>query len=441
MTLGVRPTCEAVADRMSSSSPSPLTARDRRVSELIHSWPARVLRRFWKLGIAAVGGLLVGLAIPLLLSMCGAIRTTKPFMLDTQVVAASGPAFDSALYQTVGARMAAGHEIQVLDNGAVFDTLVNEIGHARRSIHIVMYIWEAGKASDRVSAALIARAKAGVACRILVDALGSSKFDDTVQPALVQAGCEVRTFRPMPGADVIARNHRKIAVLDGTVAITGGFGVRDNWLGDGVTDEAWRDTNVRFVGPAVHEAQQAFAENWQEAGGALIPADAFPEVQATGSVRAAFVPSSGSSVVTHAERLTQLVIAAAKRRLWIVNAYFVPSPAILELIKHKALSGVDVRILVPGYKSDSKPALAAQHALYGGLHASGVRVWEYAPSMIHSKTMLADDKLVVIGSINLDPLSLNKLEEAALVIDDAAVAGQLAKSFDADCNHAAERSN
>ncbi|MEO6418020.1 MAG: phospholipase D-like domain-containing protein [Polyangiaceae bacterium] len=200
-------------------------------------------------------------------------------------------------------------------NGTVFDGLVEEIKRAKKSIHVVLYIWEKGAASDRVSAALVERAKAGVRCAILVDDLGSPDFEKTVGPSLVQAGCEVRIFRPMPSTDKLARNHRKIVIVDGVTTFTGGVGIRDSWLGDGVQGEGWRDSNVRFSGPAASEAQQAFAENWQEAGGALLPADDFPAPVMTGEASAAFISSTNSSVVTRAERLTQLLIASAKKRL------------------------------------------------------------------------------------------------------------------------------
>lgn len=393
----------------------------------------------WKLAVALLVGVGLGLALPFGLRMFNANRDVETFALRGEVPVA-GPGFDLALRQSVGLAPVGGHAIALLDDGAVFDAVVADLGRARRSMHVSMYIWESGVASARVTAALIARARAGVACRIVVDAFGSPDFAATIQPGLVRAGCEVHDFRPLPGVDPLARNHRKLVVVDGEVAITGGFGVRDSWLGDGVeTGGRWRDANVRIAGPAVRDAQQAFAEHWQEAGGALLPADAFPAIAEAGSVRAAFVASTGAPVVTRAERLTQLAIASARRRLWIANAYFVPSPAILALIEQRAAAGVDVRLLVPGALSDSKPALARQHTHYPRLRKAGVRIWEYAPSMMHAKTMVTDDQLSVIGSINLDPLSLNKLDEAALVVDDRGIADQLARRFTADCERAREQ--
>lgn len=348
------------------------------------------------------------------------------------VIPPSGDALALALFQSLGVRMRRGHQVAWLNNGTVFDTLIEAIGRARTSVHIVLYIWHKGAASDRVIAALLDRAKQGVACRILIDAFGSSDFEKNIAPPLSEAGCEVRIFRPLPGKDKLARNHRKIVIVDGKLAITGGFGVRDDWLGDGVHDDGWRDSNVRFSGPAVAEAQQAFAENWQEAGGELLPDGAFPALEELGGAPAAFVAST-ASVVTRAERLTQVMIAAARQRVWISNAYFVPSRGVVELICQKARAGIDVRILAPGTKSDSKTSFGAQHTEYHSMMKCGVRVWEYQPSMMHAKTMLVDDELVLVGSINLDPLSLTKLEEVALIAEERHLATELGQAFVADC--------
>lgn len=354
-----------------------------------------------------------------------------------EVALAATPDLGNVLYQALAIELRPGHTIEVVKNGAVFERIVAEAAKAKHSIDIVMYIWETGVASLTVTTALAARAH-GVACRIVVDALGSPAFDRDVKPALVAAGCETRTFRPLPGIDPIARDHRKIFVFDNRVAIIGGLGVRDDWMGDGLHGMGWRDTGAVFSGPAVREAHQAFAENWQEAGGPLLPSDELDVPPATGPVTAAWISSTSSTVVTRAERLTQIVIAQAQHRLWITNAYLAPSPAILDLLERKAASGVDVRLLVPGDKSDVPAALRTGRELYPRLRKAGVRIWEYLPVMIHAKTMLADDDLTVIGSINLDPLSLNKLDEDALLAVDRATAATLANAFIEDCTHAKE---
>jgi cardiolipin synthase A/B len=175
--------------------------------------------------------------------------------LEMRDVPDGGEEFSVALFQNVATPMRAGHRIHVIDNGAVFDAIASDIASAQTSIHVLSYIWEAGVASDRIVAAIVPRAQAGVQCRIVVDAFGSPDFLEDVAPELEDAGCEIREFRPLLE---LARNHRKVVVVDGRVAITGGFGMRDDWLGSGREEDEWRDTAVRFEGPAVRDAQQGW---------------------------------------------------------------------------------------------------------------------------------------------------------------------------------------
>jgi cardiolipin synthase len=132
------------------------------------------------------------------------------------------------------------------------------------------------------------------------------------------------------------------------------------------------------------------------------------------------------------------MIRAAKKRLWIANAYFVPSDVILSLVKEKAGAGVDVRLLLPGKKTDSHISMGSQHVAYGPLTQEHVRVFEYEPAMMHAKTFVVDDEVSVVGSINLEPLSFSKLEESALVVQDRAFNEEMAQAFERDCKHAVE---
>lgn len=356
--------------------------------------------------------------------------------LELRDVPDHGDGFSSALFQNVGVDMRAGHDVEVIHDGAVFDALERDIASASASIHVLMYIWEDGAASERMVAAISARARAGVQCRLVIDAFGSPDFGEDVAPELEAAGCEVRTLRP--DAE-IARSHRKIVVVDGRIAFTGGFGVRDEWLGTGRAQDEWRDVAIRLRGPTVRDAQQGFAESWLEAGGALLPASALATGPAAGHARAAFVTSAGAPVFTRADRLTQLLVAAADERLWIANAYFVPSETIREALVAKAIAGVDVRVLTAGEKSDSKTSWGVQNMHYDELTDYGVRVFEYQPGMMHAKTMLVDRDLALVGTINLDPLSLRELDENAVVVDDRSTNDELARAFLADCDLAEEQ--
>jgi cardiolipin synthase len=392
--------------------------------------------------------LLIAAAL-LVFFICGGILwrrslQSNQFRLEADV-ASSGEGLSSALEQTVGAPLRDGHKVEVLENGSVFDALVDEIGKARVTVHVEMYIWTKGRASDRVIAALKQRHQ-GVRCRILLDWIGSLFRGHEVDDGLRDAGCELAIFREHEAPT--ARNHRKNAVIDGKVGFIGGFGVDDRWLGEAQDEDHWRDTNVRVEGKAVADMQEAFTEDWEEATGEVLPGPIFPKettapesvgLKEPGKALAAFVRSTASPIVTRSERLSQLYVSAAHKRLWIANAYFVPGKAVLELLAKRAAAGVDVRLLVPGRQSDSKLSFLIQQREYGDLQKAGVRIWEYKPSMMHAKTMVVDSELSLIGSVNLDPLSLGKLEEGALVVQDEATAARLARDFEADCSHSVEQ--
>ncbi|NOJ93437.1 cardiolipin synthase B [Corallococcus coralloides] len=350
---------------------------------------------------------------------------------------------DLAIEQTMGVPMEPGNGVELVQNGEVFDVIEEEIRAARSSIHIASYIWRPGIPSDRLLIALRERAP-GVQCRVIVDPLGSVNFE-LVAPVLADAGCDVRIYRPYEGAvtslDAVrirARMHRKMVIRDGEVALTGGFGIWRSWLGNGDAAETWRDTNVRVRGPVVRGMQLAFAQNWQESGGAFLPPESFPELSPAGNARALFVASTGHRFLSEASKMWLLSIAAAKHRLWIANSYFIPSEAISDMLILKAREGVDVRVLVPGRYHDVKPVFNAQRASYARLLAAGVRIYEYEISMMHSKTLVADDTLSVVGSTNLDPLALSHTDEASVMVEDPVFAEELAKSFEADLQHSAE---
>ncbi len=354
-----------------------------------------------------------------------------------------GESLSFALLQSVGLTLEPGHRVELVENGRMWEALVAEIGRAEHNIHILTFIWRAGEPSDRLIAALAERTRRGVACRVLVDPLGSVGFDEHVRRRLSDVGCDARTFRSLEigTTRTMERNHRKLAIIDGRVAFTGGFCIYKNWLGDGMRPDEWRDTNVRIEGPAVRQMQLAFSENWQEAGGALLPHDAFPlveELATDGTARAAFVASTTSPSLSDAERLILLTIAAAKKRLWISNAYFIPSTAIGDMLLEKVKQGVDVRVLAPGRVHDQPAVLAAQRSVYARLLEGGVRIYEYQPSMMHSKTLVVDDRLAVVGSTNMDPLSLKVLEEGSLLIEDPPLVAQMTRSFERDIQYALE---
>lgn len=355
----------------------------------------------------------------------------SPYRLLTPVPA-DPDGFSLALYQSVGVRLEPGHSVEFVNDGAIFDRLADELSRAKQSINLVLFIWRPSLPSSRLVPIITERARAGVACRILVDAAGSTNFEEAVGPELKKAGCEVRLARALEVGKLNHRNHRKIVVIDGTLGVTGGFGIDDDWMGSGRAKNEWRDSNAFVRGPAVTEMQQAFAENWQEVGGSLLPATDFPRAEASGPTRAGFVTSTPSPLLTKADRVIQLLIAAATKRVWITNPYFTPSPGLQELLIEKRRQGVDVRVLVAGDETDFKSVLREQRGSYPELLKGGVLIWEYQPTLIHTKTIVVDDQLAIIGSINLDRLSLTAMDEGALVMADPHLVEQLARAWEED---------
>lgn len=348
------------------------------------------------------------------------------------------------LTASTGRVLEPGHEVQLLRNGRIFEALEAEIARAQVSVHIVMYIWKPGEASDRISAALIRKRREGVPVRVVVDRYGvRGGFVRKVQPRLEAEGIEVRLFRP-PGAvsfpKTFARTHRKIVVIDGRIAFLGGWCIWDTFLGDGRSEEAWRDTNVRIRGPAVRFAQQAFLRNWTDAGGALpgLTEVPWPE-QRVGDTPTAVIHSSSTDIGgTQANALLRALLPFARERLWIATAYFSPDPQHYEPICERARAGVDVRILTPGPVHDVPPIREAGRGLYPLLLESGVRLFEYQPTMMHAKTFVVDDRLCVVGSVNLEPNSTNMLEEDAAAFDSVALTSELARDFEADLHFTRE---
>ncbi|HET7752386.1 MAG TPA: phospholipase D-like domain-containing protein [Anaeromyxobacteraceae bacterium] len=331
-----------------------------------------------------------------------------------------------ALMQVTGVRLLEGNRLTWRDNGEVFDAIEAAIRAARHSVHVDVYIWKPGQPGDRIAELVCRRAREGIAVRILVDPMGSVGFDDQLYRPLREAGCEVRYFRPPKKHpfSLTGRNHRKLVVVDGRIGVTGGFGIAPFWAGDGLSPDSWRDSNAEVEGPVVTQMQAAFAAHWLETGGSFLPAEEFERAGPAGDARAAYVTSMDVEGLSHARWVTHIALMAARHRAWIANAYFVPLPSLLGTLALLPRRGVDTRILLPGEHQDHRSVTFIQRRLYPRLARSGIDVYEYQPSMMHSKTMLVDDRLVIVGSINLDFLSMEWLEEGCLVVDDRPFAAE-----------------
>jgi cardiolipin synthase len=332
-----------------------------------------------------------------------------------------------ALMQATGASIVEGNRVAWRDDAAVFAALEDAIRAARHSVHFDVYIWKPGGAGLRLAELVCRRAREGVKMRILVDPMGSKGFDARLHGRLREAGCEVRYFRPLKKLPLAltGRNHRKLIVVDGRVGFTGGFGIATEWSDEGPSSP-WRDSNAEVEGPVVRQMQAAFAAHWLETGGFMLPAEEFERTRPAGDARCAYVTSTDVSGLSHARWVTHIALAAAQRRAWIANAYFAPPPEVLGTLCDRRMEGIDVRLLLSGPHQDHPTVTFIQRRLYPKLEKSGVTAYEYLPSMMHAKTMLIDDRLSVVGSMNLDFLSMEWLEEGCLVVDDV----PFAKAFE-----------
>jgi cardiolipin synthase A/B len=225
-------------------------------------------------------------------------------------------------------------------------------------------------------------------------------------------------------------------VVDGRVGYTGGFGIADYWLGNGRARDEWRDSNVRFEGPAVMELQAAFAAAWVEASGELLADERFfppPAFHATAGPAIAGLLFTGQTTgSTEAERFLALTIAGATRSLYIANSYFVPDDDFRDLLVQASRRGVDVRVLTASKETDIRTTWYAGRARYEELLRGGVRIYEYQPVMMHAKTIVVDGLWGTIGSMNFDNRSLAFNNESNLVVWDRQFGAQMDSTYLAD---------
>jgi len=228
------------------------------------------------------------------------------------------------------------------------------------------------------------------------------------------------------------RTHRKIVVIDGHVCYTGGINVTDE-ENESLRPDAYRDVHMRLVGDVARSLQVLFVEDWSYATGQ--PPSLPPPRHVEGGAHAVQVLSSGPDSPWEAiHRMHVAAIHAARRRVWLTTPYFVPGEAAMMALTAAALAGLDVRLLVPRM-SDSRVVTFAARSYFDDLLAAGVRVYEYGPRMLHSKTLLVDDNMVMVGTANFDHRSFRLNFEVSLAFDDPDVASELERTIEADLAH------
>ncbi|MGZ8376063.1 MAG: phospholipase D-like domain-containing protein [Gemmatirosa sp.] len=357
------------------------------------------------------------------------------------------PGFARLVELYTGASLAPGHRVELLTDGdGTYPRLWADLRAARRSITLQLYYGQPGAVADTMGLLLAAKAREGVSVHVVLDDFGVYPLPHRWDDALRTAGARVERLREMRWHTLDrlgSRSHVRAVVVDGVVGYTGGFGMADYWLGAGHAPSEWRETNVRFEGPAVVQLQAAFAIAWAEATGELLAGEPFFPPTARhealpGDVRAALAftrPTPGS---TPAERLLALSIAGAQRTLYVTNSYFLPDDDFRRLLVGAAQRGVDVRVLTASTRTDIRSVYWASHWRYEPLLRAGVRIYEYQPSMMHAKTLVADGEWSIVGSMNFDNRSLALNDEANLVVLDRRVGASLDSIFRHDLGFARE---
>jgi cardiolipin synthase len=375
----------------------------------------------------------LGVLILTALAMIGILSMTRgtPVRRVVAVGDVEGPPrvsdslFAESMELYTGLHLMPGNAVQQLNNGDVYAQLWRDLRSAQRTITVQMYYSQPGAVADTMAAILKERARAGVRVLFILDAFGSQNLKkawaDSIVAAHVRLGLlrQVHWYSLHNASD---RSHVRVVVVDGKVGYTGGFGLADYWLGNGRERDQWRDSNVRFEGPAVLSLQAAFAAAWAECTGELLAGDTFfprEMLQAElGTVQAGVFFSSPTAGSTPAERFNALSIASARKSLYVTNSYFVPDDDFRNLLLQARRRGVDVRILTVSKETDVKTTWWAGRSRYEQLLAGGIRIYEYQPAMMHSKTFIVDGIWGSIGSMNFDNRSLAFNNESNLVFLD-----------------------
>ena len=357
-------------------------------------------------------------------------------------VAPGEPEFPLTVAMLTDCSLAAGNHVELALNGdGTFARLWADLESAQQSITLQLYYMGPGRVADRLAGILAERARAGVRVVFLYDAFGASDLPRSYWTKLCAEGVKAVAFRSLRFRNlwvVQNRAHIRGIVIDARIGWTGGFGIDDKWLGDGRTKGQWRDTNVRFEGPAVRQLQAAFVAAWTEATGALVSGRAVAHEHSAGVHAAALLSTEPTLGSTSAERFLGMSIAGARSSLYVTNAYFAPDRSFTELVADAARRGVDVRILVGGASTDvAITRLAARHR-YDVLLSSGVRVYEYAASTLHAKTFVVDGCWSSIGTMNFDNRSLALNDESTLMVLDAEFGRRMQEMFMDDLRFAVE---
>jgi cardiolipin synthase len=332
---------------------------------------------------------------------------------------------------------------KVLTNGpSTFREIIREIRKAIDHIHMEYYIIRDDKLGRHIRDILIEKAEKGVEVRVLYDGVGSLYLPDSFFKPLKDAGGKVSVFLPLkfPFMDYRTnyRNHRKVLVVDGRVGFLGGLNIGDEYLGKSRAFKFWRDTHIKIEGDSVYSLQSVFLQDWMFASGEDLRCEHYFPANKIDTIKPIqIVASSPDTQWNSMQNLYMELVSMAERKLYITTPYLIPDESLLTAIKLAALSGVDVRLMVPGIP-DKKIVHWASRSYYQELMEAGVRVFEYNRGFIHAKVIQVDDRVASVGTANLDIRSLHLGYEINALVYDAEVVKTLEEDFIRDMKYCTE---
>lgn len=322
-----------------------------------------------------------------------------------------------------------GNRVRLLADGtAAFSTLEEQIRQARHSIHITTFILGRDETGNRLVRLLAQKARQGVQVRVVMDSMGSFGSGYLHCNTLRRAGAKAHRFMPIfplwsPRTSANLRNHRKMAIFDGHTAIMGGHNLAREYMGPTHYRRRWRDMSLLIEGPGVEALNEIFLADWAFASGEHIPLHntMAPRGQANPGPGESSLQMVASGPDVDGDPLYETILSMiqeAKHSIWIVTPYFIPDEVLLRSLMVKAKTGHEVVLITP-LRSDNKITDFARRHYLDDLQAAGARVYLYGQGMVHSKALVVDDKLALMGSANFDIRSLFVNFEIGVVLHSA----------------------
>ena len=338
-------------------------------------------------------------------------------------------------YNHSGAVYTTGNEVKTYINGEdKFRDLFNDIRAAKSFIHIEYYIFRYDDLGKALIRELHEKTKDGVEVRLVIDGMGSKRITKKIIKEIESYGIKMAIFFPgvLPHINtrINYRNHRKIVVIDGKIGYVGGFNVGNEYVNKGKQFKFWRDTHIRVKGEAVNELNKRFILDWDYAADENMGNMSmyFPNPDVVGNVGMQIVSSGPDHMEEYIKNSYMKIINNAKNYVYIQTPYLVPDSPMMEALKISALSGVDVRIIVPG-APDHFFMEWILSANIGLLIEYGIKIYRYGNGFIHSKTIVADGEVCSIGTANLDIRSFKLNFEVNAFIYNETVAKEQEKIF------------